>query len=209
MKVIVISNPEELTGEAKIVVELFEAGLERFHLRKPKYSTNSLRNYLDKIPAKYRNRIVIHSHHELSIPYKLGGIHVTEHHRTQNYWQTWLLTKYIKLRRPGIEITTGFHTIGSLKNDNSKYSYVFLSPVFDSITKIGYRSTFNEDSLIKMIGKSSYNVIALGGVDEDKISKAHELGFYGVALMGSIWKSKDPVEKFKRIQQLCSTNVTM
>lgn len=207
MKVVVISNPEEVVDEVKIVTGLFKAGLERFHLRKPRFSTNKLRKLLDKIPEEYLDRIVIHSHHELSVPYKLAGIHVTEHHRKKNFWQTWLLMKYLKFRRPQLEVTAGFHTLGALRTERFDYAYVFLSPVFDSISKIGYRSTFHEDSLQKVIRKSDYKVFALGGVDEDRIEKAATMGFYGVALLGSIWKSDDPVEKFKRVQQLCNSSV--
>ncbi|MBX7107232.1 MAG: thiamine phosphate synthase [Chitinophagales bacterium] len=207
MKVVVISSPEEVADEVKIMTALFKAGLERYHLRKPRFSTNKLRRLLNRVPVEYRDRIVIHSHHELCVPYKLAGIHITEHHRKRHYWQTWLLMKYLKLRRPQLEITAGFHTIGSLRTERFDYAYVFLSPVFDSISKIGYRSTFHEDSLQKVISKSDYKVFALGGVDEDKIEKAAGLGFYGVALLGSIWKSDEPVEKFKRVQHLCKSNV--
>ena len=209
MKIVVISHPEEIQDELKTTVRLFETGLERFHLRKPHYSKNAMRRFLDQVPFSYRSRIVIHSHHELSVAYSLAGIHVSEKHRKKRYLRTWLMTKYLKLRRPELKITTGFHTLGSLKNENPLYEYVFLSPVFDSISKIGYRNTFNEDSLVKMIKKSACKVIALGGIDEDKIDKAQELGFYGVALLGSIWKSSEPVEKFKRIQQSCAKHTGM
>ena len=114
--------------------------------------------------------------------------------------------KYIKIRRPKIEITAAYHTIGSLKIANPGYSYVFLSPIFNSISKLGYKSTFSEDSLEQMLRKTSYDVIALGGVDEDKIEQARKWGFSGVAVLGSVWKSKDPIEKFKRIQSLCEQN---
>jgi thiamine-phosphate pyrophosphorylase len=137
MKLIVISSSEELDGEIKMIHELFEAGLQNFHLRKPKLSTNALRRYLDRINPKYYNRIVIHSHHELSVSYKLRGIHLTEHHRGKNYWQSWLRLKYIKLRRSDIQVTAGLHTIGSLSRENPGYAYVFLSPVFNSISKLG------------------------------------------------------------------------
>ncbi|MBK9732165.1 MAG: thiamine phosphate synthase [Chitinophagaceae bacterium] len=206
MKLILISDPDELADELKTVTALFEAGLERFHLRKPKYSTNKIRKYLDHVPPQYRDRIVIHSHHELSVTYNLAGIHVTEQHRRKNFLRTWMMRKYLKIRRPNLEITAGFHTLGSLKAEHQGYSYVFLSPVFDSISKIGYRSTFHEDSLLNVIRKSDYKVYALGGVDEERIEKAKEIGFYGVALLGSIWKSEEPLEKFKRIQQLCNSN---
>lgn len=209
MKVIVISNPEEIRAEVKTTIGLFEAGLERFHLRKPHYSTNAMRRFLDQVPAAFHNRIVIHSHHELSVSYTVAGIHVTEQHRKKKFLRTWLMMKYLKLRRPDLKITAGFHTLGSLKDENPLYEYVFLSPVFDSISKIGYRNTFNEDSLVKMIQRSSFKVVALGGIDEDKIEKAIELGFYGVALLGGIWKSNEPVEKFKRIQQSCRKHTGM
>ncbi|MBA2422425.1 MAG: thiamine phosphate synthase [Chitinophagales bacterium] len=209
MKIIVISNPEEIEGEMNIVHELFKAGLQRFHLRKPKYSTGALRRVIQNINPEYYNRIIIHSHHELSIAYKLAGVHITGHHRRKKYLKHWLLLKYIKLRRPEIDITCGFHTIGALNRKSTDFSYVFLSPVFDSISKIGYKSTFNEDSLKFALKRTSYKVVALGGVDEANIEKARQLGFYGVALLGSIWKAKDPVEKFKRIQQLCLQDVVI
>ena len=117
--------------------------------------------------------------------------------------------EYIKLRRPDIEVTAAYHTIGEFKINNPGYSYVFLSPVFSSISKVGYKSTFNEDSLKDMLRHTSYKVIALGGVDEDKVEQARRMGFAGVAVLGSIWKSKEPLEKFKRIKRLCEKKEDM
>ena len=204
MKVIVISNPDQLPEESKMVNALFEAGLQYFHLRKPNYSTHALRQYLEGIDIRFHNRVMIHSHHELSIPYKIRGVHLTEHHRKKKRLRRWALLKYIKVRRPDIEITAGFHTIAALKKDNPGYKYVFLSPIFDSISKVGYKSSFNEVSLKDTIATSSFNVVALGGVDENKIEKAKQLGFYGIALMGGLWKSSDPIEKCKDIMKLCN-----
>lgn len=116
------------------------------------------------------------------------------------------MTRYLKMRRPGFAITTGYHTISSLKSNDYLFEYVFLSPVFDSISKIGYRSTFNEDSLKQAVHASACKVIALGGIDEGKIEKAAQLGFDGVALLGAIWSAADPVDKFQVIQKLCSAS---
>jgi len=201
-KLIVISSPEGYEHEIQDVHEMFKAGMQHFHIRKPKFSTHSLRHYIEKIDKKYHSRIVLHSHHELCIPFKLRGLHLTQRHR-KKFIRNWLRMKYIKVRRPKIEITAAYHTITAFKRENPGYSYVFLSPIFDSISKLGYRSTFSEDSLQEMLHKTSYEVIALGGVDEDKIEQAKKWGFSGVAVLGSIWKSKEPFEKFKRIQALC------
>ncbi len=202
-KLILLSSPDGFDNEIPEVTDMFRLGLKYYHIRKPKFSTERLRNYLMKIDKKYHNRIVLHSHHELSIAFKVRGIHLTQRHRKNNFISTWLRMNYIKLRRPGIEISAAYHTIGDLKTPNTDYSYIFLSPVFDSISKVGYKSTFNEDTLQQMLSRTSYQVIALGGVDEDKIQQAKEWGFYGVAVLGSVWKSKEPIEKFKRIKVLC------
>ena len=209
MEVVVISNPDEIAGEVGLVEDLFKSGLENFHLRRPGHPARALRRFLDGVDEQFHNRIIVHSHHELCVSYKLGGIHIREHHGNKGKWQRWLMRKYIRLRRPDIKITAGFHTIGSLKQENPGYSYVFLSPVFNSISKLGYKGTFNEDSLKKEIRKTSFRVMALGGVDEDKIGKAKELGFHGIALLGGIWRAEDPVEKFRRIQMLCTSAVKM
>src|SRR5262249_27530774 len=106
MKIVVISNTTDMDGEHEMVHQMFEAGLEYFHIRKPKYSTEDLRKYLDKIDKKYRDRIIIHTHHELCIPYKLKGIHLTNRHKKKRFLQTWLMMKYIKFKRPDIQVTT-------------------------------------------------------------------------------------------------------
>ncbi|MGZ4048350.1 MAG: thiamine phosphate synthase, partial [Bacteroidia bacterium] len=43
-------------------------------------------------------------------------------------------------------------------------------------------------------------IIALGGIDENTIQEAINLGFDGAAVLGAIWMSKDPLEKFINLQ---------
>lgn len=197
--IIVMSDTKDLDGEHQIINEMFESGLEILHIRKPKYSTNEMRTYIEKINKKYRNRVVIHSHHELCIPLKLRGIHLTERHRKKNFFRSWILMQWIKFRRPDIAVTASYHSPNSLLKHNPGYTYIFLSPIFDSISKIGYKNTFNDDSLEVALKKTTFNVIALGGVDYSKLEKVKEFGFNGCALVGSIWHTANPVAEFKRI----------
>lgn len=197
--IIVMSDTKDLDGEHQIINELFESGLEILHIRKPKYSTNEMRIYIEKINKKYRSRVVIHSHHELCIPLKLRGIHLTERHRKKNFFRSWILMQWIKFRRPDIAVTASYHSPNSLLKHNPGYTYIFLSPIFDSISKIGYKNTFNDDTLEVALKKTTFNVIALGGVDYSKLEKVKEFGFNGCALVGSIWHTANPVSEFKRI----------
>ena len=86
---------------------------------------------------------------------------------------------------------------------------IFLSPIFDSISKEGYKSNFSDrmhaftqlkpELMTAIKGK---NVIALGGVDEDKIELVKKVGFAGAAMLGAIWNSKNPVDKFVKINNI-------
>lgn len=203
MKIILISNTSDIDNEHLILQQLFEAGLEHFHIRKPKYSTARLKKYLDKIDRKYRNRVVIHTHHELAVPYNLKGIHLTNRHRKSRFLQTWFMLKYIKFRKPDIQITTSFHVISSLLRYNPEYAYIFLSPIFDSISKVGYKNTFSEATLKEGLAKTKFQVIAMGGVKYEVMEKVKEFGFHGFALLGGIWNNPDPVAEFKRIVDKC------
>lgn len=93
-----------------------------------------------------------------------------------------------------------FHSLKELEDCKEKYDYAFLSPIFDSISKSGYKSKFDLSEIKGFLKSRSENIIALGGIDEDKIEIIKDLGFQGIALLGSIWHSEYPVEKFKQIK---------
>ena len=94
-----------------------------------------------------------------------------------------------------------FHSLDELHFCRKEYEYAFLSPIFDSISKKNYKSKFDLNEVKQVVeGK---NIIALGGIDEDKIETCRELGFAGVAVLGAIWNSENPIEKFLRIKEKC------
>ena len=203
MKLIVISESKYFAGEEDVIHKLFEAGLEILHVRKPKQSTEEMKAFLEKIHSKYYSRIVIHSHHELASKFGLRGIHISDKHRKERLLDTWFRTKILKLKIPELLVSASFHDIGTLLKSKAKYNYVFLSPIFDSISKLGYKNRFNEKSLLSAIEKSQYGIIAMGGIDEQHIQKVKDMGFSGCAVFGAIWMSEDPVGKFKAIQKIC------
>ncbi len=203
--IIIISNPTSIADEHSIIHQLFDEGLEIFHLRKKEYSENEVRKFIEKIPEKYFNRIVLHTNYHLAKEYNLKGIHVPADYKKD-------VTKG--------SLSISFHSLEEIEKSDKKFDYVFLSPVFDSISKNGYKSNFNlievkeflrkyksiKQMIVSPNAKEKKSVpenliIALGGIDEDKIDIVKEIGFSGIALMGAIWQSKNPIEKFKRIKE--------
>jgi thiamine-phosphate pyrophosphorylase len=210
MQLIVISSSSVLENEAQLITQLFEAGLETFHLRKHKLSTKGTKKLLNEIPTHFHNRIVLHSHHNLARHFHLKGIHLTKAHIKKNY-RTWFAVKLIQLKNPKIIITSSFNSIGQLFEINHSYpfNYVFLSPIFDSLNS-KFQSGFTEHSLRSAIQKSKFPVIARGGVDIDSIQKAHAIGFQGLAFYSSIWKKKDPVAEFIQVvEKIQSLNISI
>jgi thiamine-phosphate pyrophosphorylase len=195
LQLVVITQEEQRDGEPEIAEKLFKLGLEVLHIRKPEFSTKQMEDYLKKYPEKYRNRLVLHSHHELAAKMKLRGIHLTEAHRKNKFMLSIKLWYYRNFHK-NITISASYHQVRSLKYGKRKYDYVFISPVFESISKRGHKSQYSLSQIADYVRVSKYRVIALGGVDTDKLNLAKEMGFYGVAVMGSIWQSPHPEEKF-------------
>lgn len=101
-----------------------------------------------------------------------------------------------------------FHSLKEMTDCREKYDYAFLSPIFDSISKTGYKSKFDlqelKNSLLLRRGAGG-EVIALGGIDENTIHEAVDLGFDGVAVLGAIWLSEDPLKTFIAFQNSLKT----
>jgi thiamine-phosphate pyrophosphorylase len=194
MKLILITNPENIPGEPQVVAALFEHGLERLHLRKPGMSTLEMRKYIDAIPSHFHKHIIIHSHHRLALSFALGGIHLTNVHRRRKL-SNWLRLHWIKWRRSSLLITASYHKLNHLYTDKGRYDYVLLGPVFE---KPGgkFGNGFNAVSLQTALFKNKVKVIARGGLLPENISQLHEMGFAGVAFQHLIWKAADPVNEF-------------
>jgi thiamine-phosphate pyrophosphorylase len=74
----------------------------------------------------------------------------------------------------------------------NEYDYLFLSPIFDSISKNGYKSIYSGEELQDASNRGIIDdkVIALGGVKLDKIEYLRKLHFGGVAMIGGIYNRK-------------------
>lgn len=81
------------------------------------------------------------------------------------------------------------HSFEDIEAIEGKEKYCFLSPIFDSISKEGYKANFDKLELREFLKKDrKTKVIALGGLSEENYSEVLELGFDGGAFLGSVWK---------------------
>lgn len=194
MKWITITSPEFLSGEAPFIGKLFSQGLDLLHLRKPEASLDAYKQLLLQIPEQWHSRIVLHEHFELAEEYKLHGIHLNRR------------CSVVPNAYHG-SISCSCHTIEEVITQKDSKDYVFLSPIFDSISKVGYHAAFSPTSLKQAAVENVIDekVIALGGITANNIPLVKEWHFGGVALLGDIWKrmSEPQVDEYlKHIRTL-------
>ena len=185
MQVIAISSPDKFSSEVKSVGRMFELGLETFHVRKPKFSQRRMKQYLSMFPERHLDKVIIHSHHGLASVFDLKGVHLTRKHK-KNFFTAWRL-KWLKWFNRDLYVTSSFHSLRELGEFEYNYNYVFLSPIFESISKKGHNGSFPEDKLKKALADSRFRVFALGGAEGKHLEKVDELGFAGMALLGALW----------------------
>ena len=178
MKLIAITKPYCENDEAAFIRRLFESGFDIVHLRKPEADINYCRALLEKLTEEERKKIIVHDYHILYEEYSLKGIHINKNITT-------LPEGYQGFK------TRSCHSLEEVKMYKNDFDYVFLSPIFDSISKVGYKSAFDEDMLRKASeqGIIDEKVVALGGVTFDKLPFLKELNFGGAAMMGSLGNS--------------------
>ena len=177
-------------------------GLDRFHLRKPHSQKREVQNMLLSLGAKYASRVILHSHHSLGEIIKVKGIHVPEYMRTKLLNKEW--KDFIsKAKGNGYSLSVSIHQPDQLEWLDSQIDYVFMSPVFDSISKSDYMASPYWKHAYKTYPYRGKR-IALGGIDKDNVAIAAERGFDGIAVLGAIWKQKGKeLESFKQIQKVC------
>lgn len=183
--IVLIAPEKDIKGEIEILNQLFEAGLEYYHLRKPNKNYKEYCAYLERIDSNFHNQIVIHQFHELIDAYNLKGIHFQEQTRREQ------MKNLPGLKRIGKTISSSFHELEELEKCTVEFDYHLLSPVFSSISKEGYEGRgFDVNHINK-------NIIGMGGVTKNNLDVFTKLGYNGVGVLGGIWNSPTPIEDFK------------
>ena len=194
MKLIVITSSKSIPDEPKLLTEMFEAGLPCLHMRKPRLSTKEMQALIEAIPAVFHNRIMLHSHHELALKYKLRGIHLSRVHLSKRLRYWWIRFR-LKMHFGHIAKSRSYSRLQQVyQHEDRIYDYYFLRTIFDTMTGKLYGGYF-EEGLRSANEKSNKMLVARGGTRLNSIAYAHALGFKGIAYHSFIWKSEAPVQQ--------------
>lgn len=176
---------------------------DRIHIRKPDASREEIAALLSAIPSELHPRLVLHDHFELIEDFpRIGGFHLNRRNPSVSF----LLKddKFVEIFKgedrtassgeslgiKGKTLSRSCHSLDEVAKYKQECDYVFLSPIFDSISKVGYSSAFTSD-ILQQANKDGIidgKVYALGGISIDKIGLLQEWGFGGYAMLGAAWR---------------------
>lgn len=178
-RIIILSAPYPLKNEMETVIHLL--GMNEniiFHFRR-KNTYPQDKELISYLSDCYPDRIVLHQTYEWAEQYPIKGIHLPQ--KEYCHYEKW--DKKYRI------ISTSFHTLDEIQNNNFAFEYVFLSPVFESISKKDYMPVITQKEIKNFLSEyKKIPIIALGGCMPKHIPFLQELGFMGVAFLGAIWE---------------------
>ena len=176
MKLILLSTPDFFVEEDTIIDALFEEGLDYLHLRKPNTEPVYSERLLTLLPQQWHNRVVVHEHFYLKEEFGLKGIHLSEGNDS-------LPNNYTGHK------SRSFHSLEDLKAHREGFDYVFLSPIFDSISHPERHAGFTAQKLhdATRAGLIDRKVMAAGGINAETLPLLSDYGFGGAVILGDLW----------------------
>lgn len=175
MKWLVITSPSFFEGEVSFIQRLIKAGVDLIHFRKPEATAEQCAAVLQCLTPEERSQIVVHQHFQQAVDYGLHGIHLNRRNPEP---------------LPGYcgSISRSCHSLAEVETWKPRCNYVFLSPIFNSISKQGYTAAFSDDELAKAAadGVIDSKVYALGGITPEHIPTLQTWYFGGATMLGCI-----------------------
>lgn len=166
-------SPRERSGYNRLLA----LGLGALHLRMPGASREEYEEVICSIAPEYRSRLVICDHFDLVRSAGLGGIHLSGRYREK--WEE-LAHEYHALGR----ISVAVHSVQELRSLPFAPTYALLSPVYDSLSKAGYRSAIDLDECSRELPRLRFPVLGLGGITPHRAIELRQYGFAGAATLG-------------------------
>lgn len=173
---IAVTPAEPLPDEGERITRLLDSG--RFtdvHLRHPGATVREMLRLIESVAPRHHGRLHLHGHFDLINEFNLGGLHLNR--RCPAPPPAWR----------GV-LSASCHSLDDVGRCRAAgLDYVTVSPVFDSISKPGYRAAFTPRELHELAATEGLTVVALGGVTPRRLPELARLGFGAYAMLSAAW----------------------
>ncbi len=161
---------------------------------------------LNAINEKYYAGISMHQFPELVEKYNLSGFHFSYSYPYQKQIADRLKKNH--------QVSISTHTKCEIGEYEHIMDYMFLSPLFPSVSKKEEQFLLDKEKISNYLLKGIQSkIIALSGIHPENAAEAFDLGFDGIAVLGSIWEGQTEkidtaliVQKFSALKKAIQTN---
>ncbi len=203
MKLIVITAPTECDNEFNILHEIAETDVHAIHLRKPEWSEEDQKDFLEASGDFLREKLVIHQFPKHAEEFNLKGWHRNRANEMEEF----------KIGKPA---SAAWHMQDAEPFKDCEYA--LCSPIFESISKPGHGPANQyaknmvmakcltwENETRKEDGSSVPVKIALSGITPELVPEAYMMGFDGVAVLGYVWEHPShPMDAVEEMLYACN-----
>jgi len=190
----------------EIVKQAILGGITMLQLREKTDDPASLRPYalhLKTLLEAYKIPLVINDHVKLAKEIDADGVHIGQGDMHPDIARG-ILGPH-KIIGFSIETMEQLYIANKLKSIN----YVSASAVFPSKTKTNYKRFWGIDGLREMVTHSKHPVTAIGGIKLHNLLEIMETGTNGVAVIGAINNSPDPLEAAHNLRYIIDNYLAM
>ena len=186
-----ITNSEILSLEdtVKLSKKLSRNGLNRIQIRERNISHNSLTNFIKKMKDSIEEscELFINGNLDLAIENNLNGVHFPEKYQINEYQN-----------KENLILGRSIHENTDL-NKHQKFDYYHLGPIF--VTQSHPNQNTIKEKNISYISRKLSNVIFVGGININNVSKLLKYNFSGIAIMRELLLSRSPEKTFMELRE--------
>lgn len=179
---LVLFTPPHCNGKfASKYNHLFEEGLHALILRLKGATLRDYEELLLAINPKYHCRVLIDNYFELLQYTTVGGVYLNP-----SKWDC-----YDEVRNFTSRVATSAHSLEELAKVPFTPTFAMLSPVYDSISKSGYKAALSLEECKMQLPHIPFPVLALGGITPTRYKEVLNYGFAGAATLGYVYESAE------------------
>tara|TARA_B100000941_G_scaffold13930_1_gene8511 strand:+ start:1070 stop:1663 length:594 start_codon:yes stop_codon:yes gene_type:complete len=187
-----ITNSEVLSFEdtIKLSRKLSRIGLNRIQIRERNISHNSLTNFIKKMKDSIEEscELFVNGNFDLAIENNLNGVHFPEKYPIDEYQN-----------KENLILGRSIHENTNLNKHRKKFDYFHLGPIF--VTQSHPNQNTIKEKNITYISRKLSNVIFVGGINTNNVSKLLKYNFSGIAVMRELLLSRSPEKTFMKLRK--------
>jgi thiamine-phosphate pyrophosphorylase len=172
---------------ADILAAAFAAGCRWASLREKDLSVPehvALARSLMPLAHRWNARLTVHGGVDIAVAAGTDGVHLAAGGD---------VTGARTALGQGALVGISIHSIAEARSlDPTVVDYAIAGPVFETASKPGYGPALGSDGIRAIAGAARVPVIAIGGINPERVAEIIAAGAAGIAVMGSVMRARDP-----------------